>query len=111
MREVIILKGIPASSGRVKGRVKCVCKPEEADALHEGEVLVAPEITPEYTLAILKAAAVVTDRGGISSHPAIIAREIGIPGVVGAEHATHILNDGMEVIVDGDRGVISREGN
>lgn len=102
----ILLKGIGASPGSIKGKVKVLIGPEDARKMEEGDILVAPETNPEYTLAILKASAIVTDHGGILSHPAIVAREMGIPGVVGTGEATQILRDGMEVIVDGDKGYV-----
>jgi len=104
MAEKIIVKGVPASPGRVRGRVKVLRGPADVDKMREGDVLVAAETTPEYTLGILRAAAIVTDHGGILSHPAIVAREIGVPGVVGTGNATELLRDDMEVTVDGDRG-------
>lgn len=106
MSEKIILKGIPASSGKTQGKVRILLGPEDADKMNDGDILVAPETTPEYTLAILKASAIVTDHGGILSHPAIVAREMGIPGIVGTEKATQILKDGMAVTVDGDNGYV-----
>lgn len=106
MKEQIILKGIAASPGKVTGKVKVLMGPGDADKMEEGDILIAPETTPEYTLAILKASAIVTDRGGLLSHPAIVSREMGIPGVVGTEKATQILKDNMEVTVDGDKGYI-----
>ena len=68
-----------------------VCSPEDSRKLKRGEILVAPETTPEFTPAILKASAIVTDFGGVLSHPAIVAREMGIPGVVGTREATKLL--------------------
>lgn len=102
----ILLKGTPASAGVVKGRVKIILKPEDAKEMGKGEILVATETTPEYTAAILRASAIITDFGGVLSHPAIAAREMGIPGVVGTFKATKILKDGMEVVVDGTEGVV-----
>lgn len=102
----ILLKGIPASPGRVKGKVKVLMKPEDAEKMNDGDILVVSETNPEYTLAILKASAIVTDRGGILSHPAIVAREMGIPGIVGTLEATKKLSDGMKVTVDGVEGIV-----
>lgn len=108
-KKKILLKGIPASPGRVEGKVKVLMGPEDAERMKEGNILVAPETNPEYTLAILKASAIVTDHGGTLSHPAIVAREIGIPGVVGTEKATQILKNGMKVTVDGTKGIVFKE--
>lgn len=102
----IILKGIPASPGIAEGRVRVIRSPAENWKMKKGEIFVAPETNPEYLLAMLMASAIVTDRGGIMSHPAIVARELGIPGIVGTGEATKILKDGMKVTVDGEKGVI-----
>ncbi len=102
----VILRGIPASLGIIEGVVKVLMKPEDAEKMENGDILVAPETNPEYTLAILKASAIVTDRGGLLSHPAIVAREMGIPGIVGTHEATKKLKDGMKVIVDGKEGIV-----
>lgn len=102
----IILKGIPASPGIAKGRVKVLLSPEDAEKMEDGNILVAPETNPRYILAILKAFAIVTDRGGMLSHPAIVSREMGIPAVVGTKNSTQILKDNMEVIVNGEKGFI-----
>jgi pyruvate,water dikinase len=74
--------------------------------MQDGEVLVARETTPEYMPAILKAVAIVTDRGGVLSHPAIVARELRIPGIVGTGDATKKLAEGTEVVVDGTQGAV-----
>ena len=108
-RKKVLLKGIAASPGKVKGRVRILLSPEDNSRLKKGEILVAKETTPEYTSAIFRAVAIVTDFGGLLSHPAIIARELGIPGVVGTMKATKILKNGMGVIVDGKKGTIFQE--
>jgi len=102
----IILKGVPASPGRVKGIVKVLTVPEDVTKMNENDILVAPETNPEYLFAIIRASAIITDRGGILSHAAIVAREFGIPGVVGTFEATKKLKDGMEVTVDGEKGIV-----
>lgn len=102
----ILLRGVPASAGVATGRVKIINSPTEIEKMNEGEVFVAPETNPQYVLAMLKASAIVTDRGGMLSHPAIVARELGIPGVVGTLKATQVLKNDIEVIVDGNNGII-----
>ncbi|MBD3339669.1 MAG: hypothetical protein GF353_11210 [Candidatus Lokiarchaeota archaeon] len=102
----IILRGVPASPGIAFGKVAILKSPTDESKMEEGDILVTQETTPEYTIAILKASAIVTDRGGILSHPAIVAREMGIPGVVGTGNATQKLKDGMLVKVDGKEGII-----
>lgn len=106
MKKKIILKGVPASPGVAKGEVRVINSPNGNEKMIEGAIFVAPETNPEFVPAMLKAIAIVTDRGGMLSHAAIVARELGIPGVVGTGNATKILKDGMKVIVDGTSGVI-----
>lgn len=105
-KQKVILKGTPASSGKVIGEVKILTSLKDVKKMQKGDVLVAPETNPEYTLAIIMASAIVTERGGILSHPAIVAREMGIPGVVGVKDVTQKLKDGMRVVVDGNKGII-----
>ena len=107
----ILLKGLAASAGVVEGKVKILLSPEDGGKMGEGEVLVVVETNPEYIAAILKASAIVTDLGGMTSHPAIVAREMGIPGVVGTKEGTKKLEDGMEVVVDGTRGLVFKKGS
>jgi pyruvate,water dikinase len=102
----IILRGIPASPGIAEGKVKILNSPDDSNKMDEGDILVAYMTNPQYTAAIMKAAAVVTEIGSRLSHPAIISREMGIPCVVNVKGATKILKDGMEVIVDGTNGYV-----
>ena len=108
-KEEILARGLSASSGRVVGKVRVVFSPSEVYKVQKGEVFVAVETNPEYILGMINAAAIVTDRGGFLSHSAIVARELGIPGVVGTGDATKKLKDGMEVVVDGTKGVIIKK--
>lgn len=102
----IILQGIPASGGKTQGKVSIVRNISELADIERGNILVAPYTNPLLTVAIFKASAIITEQGGITSHAATIAREVGIPCVVGANDATTILKEDMEVIVDGDKGII-----
>lgn len=102
----IILKGIPASTGIAKGKVKIILDPSQNSKMEEGCILVTRITNPLYTPSILKAGAIITDEGGQLCHSAIIARELNIPAVVGTEKATTILKDGIKVIIDGDKGII-----
>ena len=74
--------------------------------MKQGEILVAPMTSPDYITALRKAAAVITDEGGITSHAAIVSRELGIPGIVGTKIATQVLKDGDLVEVDAERGIV-----
>lgn len=98
--EVSELKGLCAYPGNTQGKVRRVFSYKDAEALEEGEVLVASMTTPELIAAMRKAAAFVTDEGGITSHAAIVAREMGKPCVVGTKIATKVLKDGDLVVVD-----------
>jgi pyruvate,water dikinase len=99
-----IVSGIPASAGRVTASVRIVRRPEEFHTLQPGEVLVAPLTAPAWTPLFARAAAVVTDVGSPAAHASIIAREYGIPAVVGCVDATARLRDGQLVTVDGGTG-------
>ena len=103
----IILKGIGASAGDIEGRVK-VIKDLNCSSCNfqEGDVLVAKITNPAMIMIVSKATAIITDIGGITSHPAIVARELGIPCVVGTEKATKDLKDGMKIRVDGEKGIV-----
>jgi len=99
-----IVSGWPASPGRASGFVRVVMGPDEFGALQPGEILVAPITAPAWTPLFTLAAAVVTDVGTAASHASIIAREYGIPAVVGCGDATAQLRTGMRVTVDGGTG-------
>jgi pyruvate,water dikinase len=102
----LILSGSPASPGIGVGVVKIIMSPKEIDKIKTGDVLVAPQTNPDYVPAMKKAAAIVTEKGGRTSHAAIVSRELGIPAVVGAEGATKILKEGMVISVNGLTGDI-----
>jgi pyruvate,water dikinase len=100
------IKGQPGSAGRVEGTVQRIDSPEEGDRLQPGEILVTRTTNVGWTPLFPRAAAVVTDVGGSLSHAAIVARELGIPAVVGCRDATARLHTGDRVRVDGERGLI-----
>jgi pyruvate,water dikinase len=81
-------------------------KPSENPKVKNGDILVTTMTNPLFVPAIQKAAAIVTDVGGLLSHAAIVSREFGIPCIVGTKKATKILNDGDEIIVDGTKGEV-----
>jgi pyruvate,water dikinase len=101
-----LLQGLPASSGTATGVVRVLASPAEGAALRAGEVLVAPMTNPDWVPTIRRAAALITDGGGMTCHAAIVARELGVPCVVGARTATATLRDGDVVTVDGGRGAV-----
>ena len=105
-KEKLILEGLGASPGVVKGKVKIILTPREANKMRDGEILVTVMTNPLYVTAIQRAKAIITDVGGMICHAAIVARELGIPCVVGTKKATKTLKDGLEVIVDGSEGKV-----
>ena len=107
----LLLKGDGASPGIASGPVKIVRKPSEIGKVLAGEVLVAPQTSPDFVPAMKKASAIITDSGGRTSHAAIVSRELGIPAVVGTQKATKVLKDGMVVTVNGLRGEIYKGGH
>ena len=99
-----LVSGTPASPGRARGSVRVIRGPHEFGQLQSGEILVAPLTAPAWTPLFTRAAGVVTDVGSLASHASIIAREYGIPAIVGCGDATARLRDGMQVLVDGSTG-------
>ncbi len=102
--EQAVTSGVLASPGRATGLVRVVRGPRDFDQLLPGEILVAPLTAPAWTPLFSRAAAVVTDVGSAAAHASIIAREYGIPAVVGCGDATSRLRTGMRVTVDGMSG-------
>ncbi len=101
-----LLQGLAASSGTASGTVRILVSPAEGEQLQRGEVLVAPMTNPDWVPTIRRAAALVTDGGGMTCHAAIVARELGVPCVVGTRTATSILRNGEMVTVDAARGLV-----
>ena len=97
---------VSAGSGKVKGRVKILLSPRNLEKMKKGDILVAPMTSPDYIVAIRKAAAIVTDEGGLTCHAAIVSRELGIPCIVGTKIATKILKDDDKVEVNANHGVV-----
>ncbi len=101
-----VLTGAPASPGIGTGEVKIVRKNKEISKIKDGNVLVAKMTSPDYVPAMKKASAIITDEGGLTSHAAIVSRELGIPCVVGTKDATTKLKEGVIVTVDGEIGEV-----
>lgn len=99
-----LVRGLNASAGRYEGRARVVLGPESFPRIEQGDVLVARMTTEAYNGVMPLLGAVVTDRGGLLSHAATVAREYGIPAVVGTQLATRTIPDGARVLVDGARG-------
>jgi pyruvate,water dikinase len=100
------LSGVAGSPGVVKGIARLVSGPEEFYKLQKGEILVAPLTNPVWTPLFAVAGGLVTEVGGILSHGAIVAREYGIPAVMSVNGATKQIREGMEITVDGNKGVV-----
>lgn len=107
---VKVIKGLSVSlgSGIVRGRVKILMNPRDFNKMRNNDILLAPMTSPEYILALRKAAAVITDVGGMTCHAAIVSRELGIPCIVGTKIATKVFKDGDLVEVDANRGVVKK---
>lgn len=98
--------GTPAFPGRTRGRVVIVHTKDDLAKVRAGDIVVSIMTNATYAPVLARAGAIVTDEGGITCHAAILSRELRIPCVVGAAHATQILNDGTEVEVDAEKGVV-----
>jgi phosphohistidine swiveling domain-containing protein len=100
------LRGLAASAGTYEGPARRVSGPTEFDRIEKGDVLVTECTTEAFNILLPLLGAIVTDSGGLLSHPAIVSREYGIPGVVGTRDATERIQDGQTVTVDGDAGEV-----
>jgi phosphohistidine swiveling domain-containing protein len=103
------IKGIGASKGSYTGRARVIDSIEDASLLQPGEVLVCRATTPAWTPLFGVAGAVVTNAGGALSHTAIVAREFGIPAVLGTQNGSALIPDGATVTVDGTNGLVTIE--
>ena len=101
------LRGTGASAGVVRAKARIVRGERQFDQLQPGEILVCSYTNPSWTPLFSYAAGVVTDTGNAVSHAAIVAREYGIPAVMGAAGATERITDGQEVLVDGTEGRVT----
>ena len=104
--EVVLVRGLGAAPGRASGGVRVLADPHDTAAFHDGDVLVAHMTTPDWVPLMRKAAAIVTDSGGMTCHAAIVTRELGIPCIVGTGNATRTLRDDEIVTVDATHGTV-----
>lgn len=102
----IILEGLAASPGIAAGKVKLIHSLDDLSKIKKGDILVTTMTNPDMVVAMQKSAGIVTDEGGMTAHAAIVSREMGIPAVVGTQHATHKLKDDDMVTVDGYTGKV-----
>jgi pyruvate,water dikinase len=102
-----VLRGLGASPGVYEGPARLISGPSEFDRIVNGDVLVTQSTTEAFNILLPLLGAIVTDSGGLLSHSAIVAREYGIPGVVGTREATERIAEGVRVRVDGDAGEVT----
>src|SRR5205085_9534684 len=105
--EAKILYGLAASKGVYEGPARRVAGPSEFGRITKGDVLVTASTTEAFNILLPLLGGIITDNGGLLSHAAIVAREYGIPGVVGTREATGRIANGMLVRVDGDAGEVT----
>ena len=102
----LLLKGLAASSGKVEGIAKIFLPGDDSKAFPENAIMITTLTDPTMVMAMMRASAIVSDLGGITSHPAILSREMGIPCVVNTKKGTKIIKDGVRILVDGSTGEI-----
>jgi pyruvate,water dikinase len=100
LSDVDDFRGLTACMGKARGQVRIVHSAREVNKVEQGDILVAVMTRPDYVPAMKKAAAIITDEGGLTCHAAIISRELNIPCIIGTKIATKVLKDGMEVEVN-----------
>ncbi len=102
----VLLKGAPASPGMASGPVKLVPNVKLLDKVKKGDIMVTDMTTPDFVPTMRKVVGIITNQGGLTSHAAIVSRELGVPCIVGTGNATKILKDGMIVTLNGSTGEI-----
>ena len=100
------ISGIAGSPGQVEGVARVVQTSDEFDDVQDGEILVCQMTNPAWVVLFTKIAGLVTDTGGMTSHPAVLSREFGIPAVIGTSDATRRISTGDRIRVDGSAGVV-----
>ncbi|MBC8500277.1 MAG: hypothetical protein ISS25_02575 [Nanoarchaeota archaeon] len=106
--QILEVKGVVASLGKAKGVARVVQDVSKAKEFNKGDILVASMTRPDYTTLMKKAGGIVTDEGGITSHAAIVSRELGIPCIIGTKIATRVFKDGDMVEVDANKGIVRK---
>jgi pyruvate,water dikinase len=99
------LVGIPVSAGTIEGQARVISDMAEAD-LEAGDILVTAYTDPSWTPVFVAIAGLVTEVGGLMTHGAVIAREYGLPAVVGVEHATRLIRDRQRIRINGTDGYV-----
>ncbi len=102
----VLLNGLGAAPGVGTGIVRVIASGRELDKIKQGDIMVTKMTMPDMVPGMKRAGAIVTDEGGMACHAAIVSRELGCPAVVGTKKATSTLKDGMEITVDGGKGIV-----
>ncbi|MEM4623663.1 MAG: phosphoenolpyruvate synthase, partial [Desulfurococcaceae archaeon] len=104
----VLVRGLPASPGVAAGVARVIFDPKSPEAMEfkQGDILITKMTDPDWVPLMKKAAAIVTDEGGMTSHAAIVSRELGIPCIVGTGNATKAVVSGTEITVDASRGIV-----
>ncbi|WP_436347475.1 phosphoenolpyruvate synthase [Natronorubrum sp. FCH18a] len=102
----VIVDGLGSSPGTVSGAAQIVTKLDDLDKVKEGDIIVTEMTMPDMVPAMKRASGIITDEGGMTSHAAIVSRELGVPAIVGTTNATTVLEDGQVVTLDGDKGAV-----
>ncbi|WP_226005660.1 phosphoenolpyruvate synthase [Natrinema salinisoli] len=102
----VIVDGLGSSPGTVSGPAKIVTKLDDLAKVSEGDIIVTEMTMPDMVPAMKRASGIITDEGGMTSHAAIVSRELGVPAIVGTTNATTVLEDGQVVTLDGDKGAV-----
>jgi len=105
-KDITIIRGQTANKGKVRGYAKVILDPKKNHSFMDGEILITGMTRPEFVPLMKKAAAIVTNEGGIACHAAIVSRELNKPCVIGTKNATEIIRDGDLVEVDADNGIV-----
>ncbi|PIW37091.1 MAG: phosphoenolpyruvate synthase, partial [Candidatus Kerfeldbacteria bacterium CG15_BIG_FIL_POST_REV_8_21_14_020_45_12] len=106
--DVQVISGQIAFVGKVTGTARVIKGRDDFARFTKGDILVTNQTTPEFVPLMRQASAVVTDQGGITCHAAIVSRELQIPCIIGTDVATRIIQDGEQILVDAEIGVVSR---
>jgi pyruvate,water dikinase len=102
----VLVNGLGASPGVASGMVRIITSGKDLSKIQQGDIMVTKMTMPDMVPGMKRAGAIVTDEGGMACHAAIVSRELGCPAVVGTKKATSVLKDGMEVTVDGRKGIV-----
>jgi phosphohistidine swiveling domain-containing protein len=105
-KEAFEVKGLVACSGKAVGTARIVKTVHDLLKVEKGDILISPMTHPDYIIAMRKAAAIVTDEGGLLCHAAIVSRELGTPCIVGTKNATSVFGNGDKIEVDAEKGIV-----